>query len=78
MANSAAVGQYLKDSLIRLADRQSLIGDVRGSGLLVGLELVSDRNNKTPAQRNLPVSRAGEGSWALQAGTAALSSCGRH
>ena len=49
VANSAAVGQCLKDSLIRLADRQSLIGDVRGSGLLVALELVSDRNNKTPA-----------------------------
>ncbi len=49
VANSAAVGQYLKDSLIRLAETQSLIGDVRGSGLLVGLGLVSDRNNKTPA-----------------------------
>jgi len=49
VANSAAVGQYLKDSLNRLAKTQSLIGDVRGSGLLVGLELVSDRDNKTPA-----------------------------
>ncbi len=49
VANSAAVGQYLKDSLVRLAEKQSLIGDVRGSGLLVGLELVSDRKDKTPA-----------------------------
>ena len=49
VANSAVVGQYLKDSLIRLAEKQRLIGDVRGSGLLVGLELVSDRKNKTPA-----------------------------
>ncbi len=49
VANSAVVGQYLKDSLIRLAETQNLIGDVRGSGLLVGLELVSDRENKTPA-----------------------------
>jgi len=49
VANSAAVGEYLKDSLIELAERQILIGDVRGSGLLVGLELVSERDNKTPA-----------------------------
>ena len=49
VANSAVVGQYLKDSLIRLAEKQRLIGDVRGSGLLVGLELVSDRKHKTPA-----------------------------
>ncbi|MCH8984637.1 MAG: aminotransferase class III-fold pyridoxal phosphate-dependent enzyme, partial [Acidobacteria bacterium] len=51
VANSAAVGQYLKDSLVRLAETQNLIGDVRGSGLLVGLELVSDRDNKMPAAR---------------------------
>ena len=49
VANSATVGQYLKDSLTQLAETQSLIGDVRGSGLLVGLELVSDRDKKTPA-----------------------------
>ena len=49
VANSAAVGQYLKDSLIRSAEKQNLIGDVRGSGLLVGLELVSDRDKRTPA-----------------------------
>jgi 4-aminobutyrate aminotransferase-like enzyme len=49
VANSAVVGQYLKDSLIRLAEKQRLIGDVRGSGLLVALELVSDRKHKTPA-----------------------------
>ena len=49
VANSAAVGRYLKDSLNQLAETQSLIGDVRGSGLLVGLELVSNRDSKTPA-----------------------------
>ena len=48
VANSAVVGQYLKDSLIRLAKTQRLIGDVRGSGLLVALELVADRESKTP------------------------------
>ena len=49
VANSAAVGQYLKDSLVQLAETRSLIGDVRGSGLLIGLELVGNRDNKTPA-----------------------------
>jgi 4-aminobutyrate aminotransferase-like enzyme len=49
VANSAALGEYLKDSLIQLAERQILIGDVRGTGLLLGLELVSERDNKTPA-----------------------------
>jgi 4-aminobutyrate aminotransferase-like enzyme/Ser/Thr protein kinase RdoA (MazF antagonist) len=49
VANSAAVGHYLKDSLVQLAEVWSLIGDVRGSGLLVGLELVGNRDNKTPA-----------------------------
>ncbi len=49
VANSASVGRYLKDSLVQLAQTQRLIGDVRGSGLLVGLELVSDRDQKAPA-----------------------------
>ena len=49
VANSAVVGQYLTESLVELAKTQDLIGDVRGNGLLVGLELVSDRANKTPA-----------------------------
>ena len=49
VANSASVGRYLKDSLIQLAQTQRLVGDVRGSGLLVGLELVTDRDKKIPA-----------------------------
>ena len=49
VANSAVVGQYLTESLVEMAKTQDLIGDVRGNGLLVGLELVSDRANKKPA-----------------------------
>jgi len=49
VANAAVVGKYLEDSLIRLAETHSLIGDVRGSGLLVGVELVGDPDHMTPA-----------------------------
>lgn len=47
--NSAVVGRYLRDSLRGLSEKNELVGDVRGSGLLVGLELVTDRDTKTPA-----------------------------
>ena len=32
-----------------MADRFSIIGDVRGMGLFVGVELVTDRDTRTPA-----------------------------
>jgi 4-aminobutyrate aminotransferase-like enzyme len=43
------VGQYLVDGLWTLAERHEVIGDVRGSGFFLGLELVEDRERKTPA-----------------------------
>jgi adenosylmethionine-8-amino-7-oxononanoate aminotransferase len=44
---SAAVGAYLLDGL-RSLTRHQIVGDVRGKGLLLGLELVKDRNTKEP------------------------------
>ena len=50
-AHAAAVGEYLLEELRRLMSRYEVIGDVRGSGLFVGVELVRDRETKEPATR---------------------------
>ena len=48
MANALAVGRLLQDGLRALAGRYEAIGDVRGAGLFVGVELVRDRGARTP------------------------------
>ena len=48
-ARAQALGGYLKAQLCGLQQRHAAIGDVRGRGLLLGLELVADRQSKTPA-----------------------------
>ncbi|MCA9924463.1 MAG: aminotransferase class III-fold pyridoxal phosphate-dependent enzyme, partial [Anaerolineales bacterium] len=47
--NARIVGAYLMDRLRRLMPRRPLIGDVRGLGLFVGIELVRDQTTLEPA-----------------------------
>lgn len=47
--NAAVVGTYLRERLEGLAEKHTIIGDVRGMGLMQALELVSDRVSKEPA-----------------------------
>jgi 4-aminobutyrate aminotransferase len=59
---AARVGGYLADRLKGLANRHPLIGDVRGRGLAIGVELVRDPVGREPAKREtaLTVYRAFE------------------
>ena len=46
--HAAKVGKILHDGIAALASRHEAIGDVRGAGMFVGVELVSDRTSRTP------------------------------
>ncbi|MEN3597989.1 aspartate aminotransferase family protein [Brucella melitensis] len=48
-ANALEVGAYARQGLEKLAQKHGMIGNVRGSGLFFGAELVLDRAEKTPA-----------------------------
>jgi 4-aminobutyrate aminotransferase len=50
MANAREVGQYTMDALDEIMARHPSIGDVRGKGLMIGVEFVKDRQTKEPAK----------------------------
>jgi 4-aminobutyrate aminotransferase-like enzyme len=51
-ARVAEVGAHLRRGLDALQEKYPLIGDVRGKGLMQGVELVVDRRSKEPAPRH--------------------------
>lgn len=48
-ARAAAIGDRLRTGFLDLKNRYACIGDVRGRGLLLGLEIVADRDSREPA-----------------------------
>jgi 4-aminobutyrate aminotransferase-like enzyme/Ser/Thr protein kinase RdoA (MazF antagonist) len=53
MENALTIGQYFMDKLRQLQTEFQLIGDVRGLGLFIGVELVEDRVTKQPATKQM-------------------------
>jgi 2,2-dialkylglycine decarboxylase (pyruvate) len=51
VARAGLLGARLRERLLELQNRHDVIGDVRGRGLLQGIELVTDRASKHPADR---------------------------
>ncbi|XP_028765972.1 alanine--glyoxylate aminotransferase 2 homolog 1, mitochondrial [Neltuma alba] len=55
LSHCDVVGSHLLERLRSLMHRHEIIGDVRGRGLMVGIELVTDRKEKTPAKAETAV-----------------------
>jgi 4-aminobutyrate aminotransferase/4-aminobutyrate aminotransferase/(S)-3-amino-2-methylpropionate transaminase len=51
LENSRVVGALITEGLRQLQDRYEMIGDIRAIGLMIGVELVKDRQTKEPARR---------------------------
>jgi len=51
MANAAEVGTYALDALAEIAARHPSIGDVRGIGLMIGIDFVKDKATREPAEK---------------------------
>jgi len=51
VARGALIGEYLKNALLELAQQEPLIGEVRGKGMMLGVEFVQDRATHQPFPR---------------------------
>lgn len=50
MENAAEVGEYALDALAEIKERHPSIGDVRGIGLMIGIDFVKDKVSREPAE----------------------------
>ena len=48
VAHAATIGEELRSGIAALASKHAVIGDVRGAGMFVGVELVADRETRAP------------------------------
>jgi 4-aminobutyrate aminotransferase len=49
--NAAEVGQYIMDALEEIKPHHPSIGDIRGLGMMIGIELVEDQQTRKPAKK---------------------------
>lgn len=54
LKNARTVGNVMQETLKELAGRHRIVGDVRGVGLLLAVELVADRHTKEPVRPGVP------------------------
>jgi 4-aminobutyrate aminotransferase len=51
LLNAEKIGNFILTRLNKMKEKHKIIGDVRGKGLFIGVELVKDRETKEPASR---------------------------
>src|ERR1700732_4574571 len=78
MANAARMGEFIKQQTADWTQRHKIVGEVRGRGLMIGIEFVRDQKTKerAPDLRNRSVQRAfHRGLLVLGSGDAPLRLC---
>lgn len=51
LGNAAKQGEYILKRLFELKEQSEIVGDVRGKGLMIGVEIVEDKKSKKPASQ---------------------------
>jgi len=51
LENAAKQGAYIMKRLEKLKDQSEIVGDVKGKGLMIGMEIVENKENKKPAAK---------------------------
>jgi len=55
LENAVKIGEYMVKRIKEFQEKCKIIGDVRGKGLMIGIELVKDKKSKTPAVKELSI-----------------------